>query len=493
MAATHFYTASGTEWQMALLKDGLINEGVACYVNLQASTGLAPLFRLFHPATGAHFYTMNAAERDNAASNLGYSYEGIACYLYSQQAPGTVPLYRAYQGSSDDHFYTTNLAEHQNAVDHLGYSDEGVTGWVLPGPAGAAVPLHRMYGPETQTFFQNLNSMAGWVQVEITSAGTITYSGHVHNDAAIAEAFDFRTRAVVGNKAQAVLVELSGHVAGTGGTPQERNCYWTQTETRADIAANYKTLVASNTFHVYEDKKGSITGVLQEIGTFVSTWLEQVVLDTTVTAIDASSVGFLAFALAEAIGYATGTGPATAQIVQGVLWLKGPKGDLFALAADGLAALGQQRRQITQQEYDWANTQVFSGTLPDRARIYLTDTIGGGGRSFTFPEVAGTISVNIGPHYANPMSSDFASTFLHELTHAWQIAHTPFDSVWMAQELAVQIATGGNYVVGQTGPPFDTFDPEAQAMIVQHWYECGRQTTDPYYIYIQDNIQTGKP
>ena len=83
--------------------------------------------------------------------------------------------------------------------------------------------------------------MAGWVKVEITSAGTITYSGHVHNDAAIAEAFDFRIRRVIG-KALAILVQFSGHV---GGTPQERNSYWTQTETRADIAANYKALVAS--------------------------------------------------------------------------------------------------------------------------------------------------------------------------------------------------------------------------------------------------------
>jgi Repeat of unknown function (DUF5648) len=105
MAATHFYTANATEWQTALLKDGFMNEGVACYVYLQAGGGLAPLFRLLHPATGAHFYTMNAAERDNATGNLGYSYEGIACYLYLQQVPGTVPLYRAYQGSSDDHFY----------------------------------------------------------------------------------------------------------------------------------------------------------------------------------------------------------------------------------------------------------------------------------------------------------------------------------------------------------------------------------------------------
>ena len=39
----------------------------------------------------------------------------------------------------------------------------------------------------------------------------------------------------------------------------------------------------------------------------------------TVTAFDVSGVGFLSFVLAEAIGYATGTGPAIAQIVQGVL------------------------------------------------------------------------------------------------------------------------------------------------------------------------------
>jgi hypothetical protein len=81
-----------------------------------------------------------------------------------------------------------------------------------------------MYGPDVHTFRQNLANMAGWVQVDITSGGTITYSGQFHNDAAVAEAFDFRIRAVTGN-AQAVLVQFSGHVGGTGTTAQERNCY----------------------------------------------------------------------------------------------------------------------------------------------------------------------------------------------------------------------------------------------------------------------------
>ena len=118
-----------------------------------------PLFRLFHPATGAHFYTMNAAERDNAAQHLGYTSEGIACYLHPQQVPGTVPIYRAYQGPATTTSTRRTWPSTQNAVAHLGYSDEDVTGWPLSGPAAAAVPLHRMYGPETQTFVQNL---AAW-------------------------------------------------------------------------------------------------------------------------------------------------------------------------------------------------------------------------------------------------------------------------------------------------------------------------------------------
>jgi hypothetical protein len=85
----------------------------------------------------------------------------------------------------------------------------------------------------------------------------------------------------------------------------------------------------------------------------VATWLGEVAPDAPLTTIDVTGVGFLAFALAEAIGYAAGTGSAIAQVVQGVLWLSGPEGTLFALAADGIASLGQRRRQMTQEEYDW--------------------------------------------------------------------------------------------------------------------------------------------
>jgi len=431
---------------------------------------------------------MNKAESDNAVANDGYTAEGIACYIYPQQAAGAVPLYRAYQPATNDHFYTTNLAEHQNAVQNLGYSDEGVTGHVIANPADGVTPFYRLFGAAvapTYSSRKNLQQMAGWIQVDVTSAGVVTYSGHVHNDAAIAEAFDFAVRAVVG-KDHSILVQYSGHVGGTGATADQRNCYWTQTETRPDVAANYAAIAKANTFNVYESRQGSVTGVLEEIGAFLVNWISGQI------AVDNAAVGLVLFSLAESIGLATGNGVATAEIIEGVLWLKGPYGTLFSLVADGVAAIGQRRRQMTEVEYTWANNAVFGGTLPDRTSIYITDTTGAENRSFTFPEVDGTISVNLGPaYYDNPMDG-YDSVFIHELTHAWQIHHTTFDIGWMAQELAAQLSSSTSYDF-VAGLPFETYNPEQQAMIVQTWYASGMPASGELYPYIQNNIRVGRP
>jgi hypothetical protein len=140
----HLYTADANERQNAIQNLGFTDEGIACYVFTSPAPGPAPLYRAYHPTTGAHFYTMSIAERDNATNHLGYSAEGIACYIWGPPGTGSLPLYRAYRGASDDHFYTTNAAEMQNAVQHLGYSNEGIVGYVVGAVAGAA-PLFRMF------------------------------------------------------------------------------------------------------------------------------------------------------------------------------------------------------------------------------------------------------------------------------------------------------------------------------------------------------------
>src|ERR1700720_613431 len=77
--------------------------------------------------------------------------------------------------------------------------------------------------------------------------------------------------------------------------------------------------------------------------------------------------------------------------------MDGPANTLFALVADGIAALGRRTREFSQEEYDWANNEVFLGALPPRDALVLTDTIGGGNRAFTFPRFDGKITLNLGP------------------------------------------------------------------------------------------------
>ena len=59
------------------------------------------------------------------------------------------------------------------------------------------------------------------------------------------------------------------------------------------------------------------------------------------------------------------------------MWLAGPAGTLFALAADGLTRLASNERTLRPAEYDHANL-VFKGSLPPRERIMVSDSIGGG-------------------------------------------------------------------------------------------------------------------
>jgi hypothetical protein len=180
-----FYTADSNERNNAIQNLHFSDEGIVCYVFSTQVPGSAPLFRAWHPTTGAHLYTMNAAERDRATTTLGYVAEGISGYIYGGQQSGAIPLYRAYQPPSDDHFYTADQAEHSRAVQQMGYNEEGVTGYVLAAATGGAVPLYRMSGPQIS---DSMSTDTGDVSIRggnhmqtvasMNSAGLI--SGHTH-------------------------------------------------------------------------------------------------------------------------------------------------------------------------------------------------------------------------------------------------------------------------------------------------------------------------
>jgi hypothetical protein len=199
-----------------------------------------------------------------------------------------------------------------------------------------------------------------------------------------------------------------------------------------------------------------------------------------------------------------------ARIVGNVLWLAGPANTLFALAAEGIAALGSRTRELTQEEYAWANNEVFSGSLPPRDRLVLTDTIGGGNRAFVFPRFDGKITINMGPAaFADPRNYPGRSrgqTFIHELVHACQIQHATMDLALLADAFASKVCeeTGGNpYVYGPAGPDYSSFNLEQQAQIVSDWFagavppdsnQTGipKDINSPYFRYITGNVRVGR-
>jgi hypothetical protein len=172
-----------------------------------------------------------------------------------------------------------------------------------------------------------------------------------------------------------------------------------------------------------------------------------------------------------------------------------------------------KQRQISQAEYDLAN-QVFQGTLPPPNQLILTNMAGLGGRAFTMPGIDGNIYINLGDAFDQPDPIDYTANraypvkgelLVHELTHAWQIHNATFLPGFVCDGIVNQ----ANYLVGQSvytygppGPPWGSFNLEAQGAIVDQWfggiqtpvvpYRNAMDKNDPYFGYIANNIRTGQ-
>ena len=137
-----------------------------------------------------------------------------------------------------------------------------------------------------------------------------------------------------------------------------------------------------------------------------------------------------------------------------------------------------------------------------------------GGRAFTTPNVDGTILVNIGNAFDDPMNAQYPNSYpakgqilIHELTHAWQIAHHSFLPGLMCEGVvnqAVKVLGGNPYKYGPAGPPWgglSGFNLEAQGAIVDQWFAgngsagtTGRpmDKNSPYWGYISNNVLLGQ-
>jgi hypothetical protein len=338
-----------------------------------------------------------------------------------------------------------------------------------------------------------IDALGGWVEVILSRDGRVRFRGHMHDSGF--ESYDFRVRAIVrGSGNVAIAMQKSGGVGGTLSS-KSRDFDWDETIHSPQVQARFLDIRREPQLEVFENHEGDITGSLQDIADVVLGWFAGGVLVT-------SGVGLIIF-LGTELGSLISTGSLApgARVVDGVLWLAGPHGTLYALAAAGVAAIGSRSRELTQAEYDWAQNEVFAGTLPPREQIVLTDTIGGENRAFTFPRYDGKITLNMGPTaFDDPASFEMPArkrgeVLIHELVHAWQVHHTRIGLALLADALASKFceATGGNpYTYGPAGPSFGDFNLEQQAQIVSDWFAGGKDTNSPYYRYIEGNIRIGK-
>jgi hypothetical protein len=166
-----------------------------------------------------------------------------------------------------------------------------------------------------------------------------------------------------------------------------------------------------------------------------------------------------------------------------------------------------KQRPIYVSEYALAN-RVFNKMLPPAEKIWLTNLSGIGDRAFTIPGFDnGNIYLNIGDAFANPMGPAKhypmnAQLLIHELTHSWQIWHNSFLPGVVCQSVVNQGNNefgGSVYKYGPPGQPWSKFNLEQQASIVDDWFagtrfqgQTAMDTNDPYFMYIRDNIRTGR-
>ena len=225
-------------------------------------------------------------------------------------------------------------------------------------------------------------------------------------------------------------------------------------------------------------------------------------------------------------------------MVSGAAYVLGP-GVLYPAFLVGAAVTATlvQQRVLRPDERTFADL-VFSTPSPGQAspnadlydRIRLTNLVGLGGRPFTTPGLGGAILVNLGEGFDYPVSytgrggaalgeNAAGQLLIHELTHAWQIAHESFTPSYYCRALSTAVGTVGGdmsaYSYGSAGPPWGDFGTEQQASIVDEWFagsafpngsgvDIRRQgrfpmrhadvdgpNQNPYFRYLRDNIRAG--
>jgi len=360
--------------------------------------------------------------------------------------------------------------------------------------------------------------LGGSVTLTVNSDGTYTveFTAITHSHVP-GLSFDFQVRAYL--SAPGLPSCLFFYHAGSVGTNVTKTGEDDHQESGSNplISLYWNQIVSSASLSIAKDYKwGGPVGTLEN--------LVGDLLEIGVGAVGAA-VGAVIGLTQEAVGWLHGSlGPgATFGVIAGVVVFAVAEiasfgaGTALMLGTVAGVAVGTvvnsmiQYRPMNSGEIQLAQ-QVFGSELPYQ-NVMLSNLTGTNGRSFTIPGIDGKTYCNLGEHYNNTLGSannaypGNGELLIHELTHAWQIAHNSFVPGFVCSG----VLNGANYVMGDNvyaygpaGPDWSNFNFEQQASIVNQWFAGSNDydthqsnwppmatTGNPYYRYIQNNILTG--
>lgn len=364
----------------------------------------------------------------------------------------------------------------------------------------------------------------GRVAFDLRSDGSWTFSGHVR--ATGFPSYTYGVQAWLQTPDGTVIAAAtSGEVFGTD-TPGYRQRNFSVSGTNPAIADQWGSLrggAGSIGFRLHAEMSG-VLGTAIDVLEFIA---QGVVANLLVGPVGWAIV--LGNELAD-LGVQIGTPDILAALIVsgGVLFILGPAGLVPAVLAGFAAAeiADVEHRAMSGTEIDFAK-RVFGDHI-DYDRVRLTDLSQNNDRKFVMPSVDGSILVNLGSAFANPLTYTSTtgeylqpgSLFIHELVHAWQITQRSLPSVISDMSSNYDYHSGST-AAGRlldrswTTRAWDSFNIEQQAHIVNDWYgahvrtqgagwaiqdgvpvtDLGSQAalTDPAWRFIRDHIRLGAP
>jgi hypothetical protein len=268
---------------------------------------------------------------------------------------------------------------------------------------------------------------------------------------------------------------------------------------------------ALGTFEVHKDYQDNLTS-------FISDAFSDV-LGFVATVATIGGPAALVIWGGKALGAATGfefpadLGWPGLMVAEGQFILAGPTFfiPMFVLGVAAGAALFKTRKLHTEEitEAD----KVFLGTVPYEA-VTVCNASGPNGNCFAAPGPTGNYLIGANQWFDSLVADDTSKhTLIHELTHVWQMEHTPFksfiscDAIITSIDVQTQDSTKVyfDYYFYVPGKPWDSYNTEQQAQIVADWWvatQYGEKSQDVSYTiafgtqnedYIDSVIRAVKP